>query len=97
MALLAQTGEIRLGVHIQMQMQVHRYRYRFSIGVAVGELLLRASLGSRRQRLPLVWVVPSRGGIRGARERPRMATSVLNAGGHCTCFFILRLLPDSWQ
>jgi hypothetical protein len=97
MALLVQAGEIRLGVH--MQMQVHRYRYRFSIGVGVGvgvgALLLRASLRSRRHRLPLVWVVPARGGIRGAREMPRMATSVLDTGGHCTHLFILRLLPES--
>lgn len=61
MALLAQTGEIRLGVHMQMQMQMQMrvHRYRFSIGVGVGALLLRASLGSRRHRLPLVWVVPA--------------------------------------
>lgn len=59
MALLAQTGEIRLGVHMQMQMQMRVHRYRFSIGVGVGALLLRASLGSRRHRLPLVWVVPA--------------------------------------
>lgn len=61
MALLAQTGEIRLGVHMQMQMQmqVHRYRFAIGVGVGVGALLLRASLGSRRHRLPLVWVVPA--------------------------------------